>query len=201
MSLHSARSARPVSDAPGRSLGWWGATLGLIAILHLVVAAHVGAVYLRAASPSWPPLAGDPPGLVVSLAAAGLLVVAAALVSVGDLHARRDRSTSRLLLPLAAVLAATAGALRGSVTIFSDHPVTEHAFWSVRWLLGALDTTLAWTLTLVLVVAAVHTWRGVIRPGYHAELAVASLWAWVTAAFALGSWLVFAGATIWWGGV
>lgn len=201
MSLLAARNARPLRERTGRSIGWWGAVLGLLAIFHLVVAAHVGAVYLRAATPAWPPGAGDPPGVWVSLLAAGLLVVAALLVAVGDLQARRGRAGAALLLPAAAALAVLAGALRGAMTIFSDHPVTDHAFWSVRWLLGAIDVTLAWTLAAVLLVAAVHVWRGRIRPGYHAELAVVGLWAWATAAFAAGSWLVFAGVSMWWGGL
>lgn len=201
MSLHASRAVRPLEDRAGRSIGWWGAVLGLLVVVHLMAALFVSAVYLRAAGPTWPPDASTPPRLLLGLVAVGVLVLAALAASAAAGAMARGARATFVLLLAGVVLALLAGALRGATTVVSDDPISQHAYWSMRWMLGVADTTLAVTLALILLVTAVHTARGRIQPGHHAELGVVALWAWVTAALGVVSWVVFAGVTVWWGGV
>ncbi|MFA9431600.1 hypothetical protein [Egicoccus sp. AB-alg2] len=200
MSLRTARNVRAIGAEEGRTIGWWGTVIGLIALAHLVAAANVAAVYLRSVSGTWPPGAIDPPEVWLSLLAVGLAVAAAAATGVA---ARGFRDATPLRLPLllvAAVLVLAAAVIRGGVTIFSDHPVTEHAYWSIRWFLGGIDMVLLGSTGLALLVAAVHAVRGWTVPGAHAELASITLWTATVAVFVSVSWLVLTGVTLWWGG-
>lgn len=199
MSLLAARAARPIVEQPGRSLGWWGSVAGIVALAHFVGGILVAAVYIRAASASWPPQPGPAPGMVESGVAVAVTIVAAVAATVADRRVRRGGSLGELLLVLTGVLAVIAAALRGSVTVFSDWPVTDHAFWSVRWALGAMDLVLLGTLAVIALFAALQVGRGLFHPGEHAELAIVTLWSWSIAVFVLASWSVAMATSVWWG--
>lgn len=203
MSLETARIATPLRDS-GRSLGWWGAALGLFILAHFVGGMHVAAVYLRAFTETWPPAAVEPPGPEPAIVAAVLVVVAALAVTVG---ARRIATgVAERASPLAPAAFGVAGGaaliacgVRAWGSLFAGHPITEHAFWSMHWTLGAVDSVLFLVLAIMATMTAVHIARGVIRPGRHAEVTVVLLWAWVTAVFGVVSLLVFSSVSIWWG--
>lgn len=200
MSLASARNVRPIGDAAARTIGWWGTVIGVIALAHLVAAANVAAVYLRSVSGTWPPGATEPPGIWIDLVGVGLALLATLACALAALVATRGRPLAAPLLLVAALLAAGGAAARGSTTVFSTYPATEHAYWSVRWFLGGLDLVLLGSTAVALAAGAVHALRGWIRPGAHAELASLTLWTGSVAGFALVTWLVSVGLTLWWGG-
>jgi hypothetical protein len=198
VSLATSRTTRPIE--PGAtSIGWWGAVLGLIALAHLVGASHVATIYLRSRVETWPPDAIAPPGLDLSVWAAGLIVLAALLSGLATFRIGRARPFALPLLAVGAVLALVAAGLRAGTTILSDHPVTDDAYWSIRWFVGALDTILLLTAGGVLAFCAVHVARGVIVTGRHDECSIATLWTSVTAVFVVGSVVVQAATSVWWG--
>jgi cytochrome c oxidase subunit I+III len=196
--IGGSRGARSIEPG-GASIGWWGAVLGLISIAHLVAASWVAAIYLRSRVASWPPMVGEPPGLTLSGVAVVLAVLAAVLAVLGGVRVSRGRSLGLPAAVLGALAALAAAALRASTTIFSDHPVTDDAYWSIRWFLGALDVVLLTTAAGVLALAAVHMVRGVFVTGRHAELGVAALWTGVTAVLVTGTFVVQLAVSVWWG--
>ncbi|GGI03025.1 hypothetical protein [Egicoccus halophilus] len=201
MSLRTARNVRVIGEAEGRTIGWWGTVIGLIALAHLVAAVNVAAVYLRSVSGTWPPGATEPPEVWMGLLAVGLAVLAAVATGVAAaIHGRGGGPLGMPMLFVAALLALGAAGVRGAGTIFSDHPVTEHAYWSMRWFMGGLDVTLLGATGIALLTAAVHAVRGWLRPGAHAELASITLWTAIVAVFVGVNWLVLTGVTLWWGG-
>jgi cytochrome c oxidase subunit I+III len=198
LGLDGSRGARPIAPG-GASIGWWGAVLGLLAIAHLVAGAWVAAIYLRSRVATWPPSAVDPPGLGVGGLAVAAMVLAAVLAVVAGIRTSRGRTLAFPLLAIAALAALAAAGLRGATTIFSDHPVTDEAYWSIRWFLGALDVVLATAAAGVLALSSVHVRRGVFLTGRHAELGVAALWTGVTAALVTGTFVVQLATSVWWG--
>jgi cytochrome c oxidase subunit I+III len=196
--IAAARGARPIEEG-GASIGWWGAVLGLIAIAHLVAATWVAAIYLRSRVATWPPAAVDPPGFELGGVAVALGVVAAVLAVVASRRTAVGRTLAIPLLVVGAVAALAAAGLRGSTTIFADHPITEQAYWSIRWFLGAVDVVLLTTVAFVLGLSAFHVHRRVFVTGHHAQLAVAALWAGVSAALVAGSYVVQLAVSVWWG--
>jgi cytochrome c oxidase subunit I+III len=196
--IAAARGARPI-EVGGASIGWWGAVLGLIAIAHLVAATWVAAIYLRSRVATWPPAAVDPPGFELGGIAVALGVVAAVLAVIASRRTAAGRTLAIPLLVVGAVAALVAAGLRGSTTIFADHPITEQAYWSIRWFLGAVDVVLLATVAFVLGLSAFHVHRRVFVTGHHAQLAVAALWAGVSAVLVAGSYVVQLAVSVWWG--
>jgi hypothetical protein len=196
--IDGSSRARPI-ERGGASIGWWGAVLGLIAIAHLVAASWVATIYLRSRVATWPPTATDPPGLELGALAVAAALLAAVLGAVAAVRTARGKALAGPLLLLAAVLALAAAGLRGSTTIFSGHPVTEDAYWSIRWFLGGLDVVLLAAAAGVLGLCALHLRRGVFRTGGHAELGVGALWAGVTAVLVTGTYIVQLAVSVWWG--
>jgi hypothetical protein len=196
--LAGSRGARPI-EGGGASIGWWGAVLGLLAVAHLVAGSWVAAIYLRSRVATWPPAAGDPPDLELNGLAVALGVLAAILAIVGSVRTSRGSSLVLPALALGAVAAVAGAGLRGAATIFSDHPVTEDAYWSIRWFLGAVDTVLLTVAAGVLALSAVHVRRGVFVTGRHAELGVGALWTGVTATLVTGTFIVQLAVSVWWG--
>jgi cytochrome c oxidase subunit I+III len=196
--LAGSRGARPI-EAGGASIGWWGAVLGLIAIAHLVAASWVATIYLRSRVATWPPAAEGPPGFGFNGLAVGLAVLAAVLAVLVAVRTSRGRDLAMPLLAVGAIAALAAAGLRGSTTIFSDHPVTDDAFWSIRWFLGALDVVLLTAAAGVLALSAVHVQRGLFVTGRHAELGVGALWTVATAVMVAGTLIVQLAVSVWWG--
>lgn len=196
MSLANARTARPVGVGGGRTIGWWGSVLGIVIVGHLVAGMLVATIYLRAFTAVWPPTTVEP-GLVLSGAAVGLAVLAAVLTTIADRRMRLGRGLGAAMLVVAAFVAVIAAGLRAGGTILSGWPVTEHAYWSIRWALGAMDVILLLTVGLLTGVAALHVTRRAIRPGVDAELAVVTLWTWALAAFVGASFVTFGAVTGW----
>jgi cytochrome c oxidase subunit I+III len=193
------RTFRPVAG-DGRSIGWWGTILGVIALAHIVGAVLVATVYLRSRTATWPPDAIQPPDVTPVVIAAGLAVVTASLLTLGRRRTLAARGGTPALLVVAAVVALAGAVLRGATTVFSDVPADTHAFWAIWWLLGAFDLVLLGTLALMATFAAWHVGRRrAIGPHRHAELGVLSLWGWATAASVVLALLVSSSVTVWWG--
>jgi cytochrome c oxidase subunit I+III len=196
----TVRTFRPIGHDDGRSIGWWGTVLGVVALAHIVGAVLVAAVYLRSRTATWPPAAIDPPDFTPSLIAAGLGIVTAALFTLAARRTRTGRGAAPALLVVAGLVSLVGAGLRGWTAAFAELPVDEHAYWSIWWLLSALDLLLLGTLALVAWVTAWHVGRrGVIRQGRHAELEVVTLWAWATAVAVVAAVLVMTSVTVWWG--
>ncbi|MFA9443920.1 cbb3-type cytochrome c oxidase subunit I [Egicoccus sp. AB-alg6-2] len=184
----------------GRSIGWWGTVLGVIALGHLVGAVLVAAIYLRSRTATWPPAAVDPPDFTAAVVAAGLALAAGVLASVAERRTRAGKGAATVLLVVGGIAAAVGAGLHLAFTLLADLPVAEHAYWSMWWLTGALGLTLLVTLALMLWVAAWHVGvRGVVRTGHDAELEVVRLWTWATAVSLVSLVLVMAGVSVWWG--
>jgi hypothetical protein len=198
MTLATSRIARPIAPV-GTSIGWWGAVLGLIAVGHLVAAAWVAAIYLRSRVATWPPTATSPPDLGLNVGAVAAIGLAAGLAVVAARGLARAKPFAVPLVALAAVLGFVATGLRAWGTVLSDHPIVADAYWSVRWFLGALDTVLLVTATLVLGGVLLHSLRKVIVPGRSDELGVAALWVAGSAVFVTGTLIVQLAISVWWG--
>jgi hypothetical protein len=197
MTLANSRRARPVGDAGGRSIGWWGAAFGVLTLAHLVAGLLVAAIYLRAFTTVWPPAPGVSPGIVGPTVAAGLALLSALLLHLTYRRTQQGGVATPLVPAAAGVAALIAAGVRGAGTIFSSWPITDHAYWSIRWAIGAMDVVLLTALGGVAVFATVQTARRRFVPGAHAELAVVTLWAWATFALVAASYVVFGAVTGW----
>jgi hypothetical protein len=145
----------------------------------------------------WPPAPGVAPGIVGPVIAAGLALLCAMLLHLTYRRTQQGAFAIPLIPAAAGVAALVAAGVRGAETIFSSWPITDHAYWSIRWALGAMDVILLTALGGVAIFATVHTAKRRFVPGAHAELAVVTLWGWATFAFVAVSFIVFGAVTGW----
>lgn len=145
MTVRTSRFTYPI--APGaedaRTIGWWAAFFGVIALAHFVGALVVSYLYLRAGQATWPPDGVTPPALTPPLLATVATVVAAAAATA---H-RRLTATAR---PIAAMVAAAGTITIGLVAVGArlvglggvGFRWDDHVFGSLYWLIAGTHVLL-----------------------------------------------------------